>query len=298
MAYLLSNGKVTKDKVTYIKDCIYINMTLQKGDISYSDLGSDELIPVDMIKENLEDHVRAIISDILNRIKLKFKDVKLSIEDIIIVDHSIDNSKLRVKININSDLVIYEISKDQNKLKVIQIDKNIDPSKNETNNLELEKDNYMIKELEKEKNEKIFIVHGRNNELKETIARFLETLELTPIILHEQSNQGKTIIEKLESHSDVGFAVVLMTPDDMGYLVNEESSAKYRARQNVVFELGYFIGKLGRTHVAAIVKGDIEIPTDISGVFYIGVDNNDNWKMMLAKEIKGAGYNINLNKLL
>ena len=100
-----------------------------------------------------------------------------------------------------------------------------------------------------------------------------------------------------DSYSDVDFAVVLMTPDDIGYLANEESFAKYRARQNVVFELGYFIGKLGRTHVVAIVKGDIEIPTDISGVLYIGVDNNDAWKMMLAKEIKGVGYNIDLNKL-
>ncbi|MFT0377400.1 TIR domain-containing protein [Bacteroides thetaiotaomicron] len=144
---------------------------------------------------------------------------------------------------------------------------------------------------------KIFVVHGRNNELKETTARFLEKLGLIPVILHEQANQGKTIIEKFEDYSDVDFAVVLMTPDDIGYLANEESFAKYRARQNVVFELGYFIGKLGRTHVVAIVKGDIEIPTDISGVLYIGVDNNDAWKMMLAKEIKGVGYNIDLNKL-
>ena len=121
---------------------------------------------------------------------------------------------------------------------------------------------------------------------------------MIPVILHEQANQGKTIIEKFEDYSDVDFAVVLMTPDDIGYLANEESFAKYRARQNVVFELGYFIGKLGRTHVAAIVKGDIEIPTDISGVLYIGVDNNDAWKMMLAKEIKGVGYNIDLNKLI
>lgn len=169
-------------------------------------------------------------------------------------------------------------------------------------------ENFFKKKKEEEKatsnktskklSKRIFIVHGRNNELKETTARFLEKLELTPIILHEQPNQGKTIIEKFEDYSDVGFALVLMTPDDMGYLVNEESSAKHRARQNVVFELGYFIGKLGRTHVAAIVKGNIEIPTDISGILYIGVDNSDAWKMMLAKEIKGAGYNIDLNKLL
>jgi predicted nucleotide-binding protein len=146
------------------------------------------------------------------------------------------------------------------------------------------------------KSNRIFIVHGRNNELKETTARFLEKLGLTPIILHEQLNHGKTIIEKFEDYSDVGFAIVLMTPDDMGYFT-EENTPKCRARQNVVFELGYFIGKLGRTNVAAIIKGDIEIPTDISGVLYIGVDNSDAWKMMLAKEIKGAGYSIDLNKL-
>lgn len=145
---------------------------------------------------------------------------------------------------------------------------------------------------------KIFIVHGRNNELKETTARLLEKLGLTPIILHEQLNQGKTIIEKFEDYSDVDFAIVLMTPDDIGYFANESDSPKHRARQNVVFELGYFIGKLGRTHVAAIVKGNIEVPTDISGVLYIGVDNNDAWKIMLAKEIKGVGYNIDLNNLI
>lgn len=145
---------------------------------------------------------------------------------------------------------------------------------------------------------KIFIVHGRDNELKETTARFLEKLELFPIILHEQTNKGRTIIEKFEDYSDVGFAIILMTPDDIGYSTEKETSKKSRARQNVVFELGYFIGKLGRNHVAAIVKGDIEIPTDISGVVYIGVDNNEAWKIMLAKEIKEAGYNIDFNRLI
>lgn len=148
------------------------------------------------------------------------------------------------------------------------------------------------------KSNRIFVVHGRNNELKETTARFLEKLDLVPVILHEQTNKGKTIIEKFEEYSDVGFAVVLMTPDDVGRLADEDKSLKFRARQNVVFELGYFIGKLGRMNVAAIVKGDIEIPTDINGVVYIGVDNSEAWKLLLAKEIKAAGFNIDLNKLI
>ena len=145
---------------------------------------------------------------------------------------------------------------------------------------------------------KIFIVHGKDNELKETVARFIEQIDFSPIILHEQSNKGKTIIEKFEDCSDVGFAVVLMTPDDIGYNTQTPDEKKSRARQNVVFELGYFIGKLGRTRVAAIVKGDIEIPTDISGIVYIGVDGGGAWKFALAKEIKAAGYNIDLNKVI
>lgn len=148
------------------------------------------------------------------------------------------------------------------------------------------------------KSNRIFIVHGRNNELKETCARFLEKLNLIPVILHEQTNKGKTIIEKFEEYSDVGFAIVLMTPDDAGYFADDKENSKFRARQNVVFELGYFIGKLGRMNVAAIVKGDIELPTDINGVVYIGVDNGDTWKLLLAKEIKASGFNIDLNKLL
>jgi predicted nucleotide-binding protein len=121
---------------------------------------------------------------------------------------------------------------------------------------------------------------------------------LTPIILHEQTNEGKTIIEKFEDYADVNFAIVLMTPDDLCCLVDNENVKSYRARQNVIFELGYFIGKLGRKNVAAIVKGEVDIPTDISGVVYIGMDNQDAWKMLLAKEIKAAGFNIDLNRLL
>lgn len=143
---------------------------------------------------------------------------------------------------------------------------------------------------------KVFIVHVRDNELKETVARFIERLGLEAIILHEQPNGGKTIIEKFEDVADVGFAIVLLTSDDEGNLVGESKS--YRARQNVVFELAYFIGRLKRSNVAALVKGNIEIPSDISGFAYIGVDNDGIWKIKVAQELKNCGYDIDMNRLI
>ena len=143
---------------------------------------------------------------------------------------------------------------------------------------------------------KVFIVHGRDNELKESVARYIEKLGLEAIILHEQPNGGKTIIEKFENAADVGFAIVLLTPDDEGGLVGDKMHL--RARQNVVFELGYFIGKLKRTHVAALVKGDVEVPSDITGFAYIGVDYEGYWKLKIAQELKSCGYDVDMNRIV
>ena len=155
------------------------------------------------------------------------------------------------------------------------------------------------KSQKKEKNisNRVFLVHGHDIELKETTARFLEKLGLKPIILHEQSSKGSTIIEKFEEYSDVAFAVVLLTPDDYGSMISEKEKTQKRARQNVIFELGYFIGKLGRKNVVGLVKDNIEIPSDYTGVIYIGIDNSDGWKMMLSREMKAAGLEIDLNKI-
>ncbi len=142
---------------------------------------------------------------------------------------------------------------------------------------------------------KIFIVHGRDDLAKTEVARFVEKLELNAIILHEQASSGNTVIEKIEEHTNVGFAIVLYTPCDEGNLVGE--TPKARARQNVVFEHGYLIGKLGRDKVCALVKGDIEKPNDISGVVYIVLDEHGAWKMHVVKELRTAGYDIDANKI-
>jgi predicted nucleotide-binding protein len=149
----------------------------------------------------------------------------------------------------------------------------------------------------KYESKEIFIVHGQDEKLKQAVEDFIKTLKLKPIILHKQENGGRTIIEKFEVASDVNFAIILMTPDDIGYPKEDENNKKGRARQNVVFEFGYFVGKLGRENIAVIVEGNIELPTDISGVVYINIDDHD-WKISLAKEIRAAGFYIDLNNLI
>lgn len=145
---------------------------------------------------------------------------------------------------------------------------------------------------------KVFVIHGRDDGAKQTVARFLERLSLKPVILHEQPNEGRTIIEKFEDHTDVGFAVVLLTPDDVGSLTDEETNLKPRARQNVIFEFGYFIGKLDRKRVCALVKGDVEKPSDYDGVLYIPLDDFGGWEKRLIKELKSAGFEIDANRAL
>jgi hypothetical protein len=151
---------------------------------------------------------------------------------------------------------------------------------------------------EPEPSNEIFIVHGRDEAVKQSVARFLEKLDLKPIILSEQPNEGKTVIEKFEAKADVGFAVVLLTPDDIGGLVDKGADQKLRARQNVIFELGYFVGKLGRSRVCALYNQNVELPSDIIGVAYVAIDVADAWRFELAKELKAAGYYIDGNKLL
>lgn len=143
---------------------------------------------------------------------------------------------------------------------------------------------------------KVFIVHGHDNESKLEVARFITKLSFEPIILHEQVSGSKTIIEKIESYSDVGFGIVIYTPCDVGSKQSDSDNLQGRARQNVVFEHGYLIGKLGRSKVCPLVKGSVETPNDISGIVYTSMDTS-NWQVELAKELKAAGYDVDMNKV-
>ena len=143
---------------------------------------------------------------------------------------------------------------------------------------------------------KVFIVHGHNDGIKLEVAQALTKLGLVPIILHEQKSENKTIIEKIEANSDVKFAIVLLTDDDEGKSI-KEADLKPRARQNVIFEMGYFIGLLGRKNVCCLVNNDkLEKPNDISGIVYLNY--NGNWIIDLAKELKNCGLDLNMNALI
>ena len=144
---------------------------------------------------------------------------------------------------------------------------------------------------------KVFIVHGHDNATKEAAARFIEKIGLEAIILHEQASSGHTIIEKIEENTNVGFGIVLYTPCDLGASKGEKDQLKHRARQTVIFEHGYLIGKIGRKNVCHLFKSGVETPSDIEGLVYAPMDAGDGWKYTVAKEMKACGYDIDLNKI-
>lgn len=148
-------------------------------------------------------------------------------------------------------------------------------------------------------NNKVFIVHGHDNEAKLETARTLTNGGFEPIILHEQPDSGRTIIEKIERFADVCYAVVLYTECDLGRDKNDSvDDERFRARQNVIFEHGYLISRLGRDHVTALVKGDVETPGDISGVVYTEMDKSGAWKTQLGRNMQDVGLQVDMNTFL
>ena len=162
----------------------------------------------------------------------------------------------------------------------------------------------------------IFIVHGRDEEMKLAVANTLWTLDLDPIILHEKPDKGRTIIEKFEDYSNVSFATVLLSPDDIALskdelfkLLQDDDTinpieellkrANSRARQNVIFELGFFVGKLGRDHVAVIHREteNFEMLSDYTGIVYIKYEKDGGWRYKLGRELRHCGYDVDLAKL-
>jgi predicted nucleotide-binding protein len=145
----------------------------------------------------------------------------------------------------------------------------------------------------------IFLVHGRDEAVKETVARFLDRVTESGVtILHEQADRGRTIIEKFEEHAAAaGYAVVLLTGDDEGRM-RGEGELRPRARQNVILELGFFVGTLGRGQVALLYGEGVELPSDIQGVLFLPLDAGGVWKTKLAGEMLDAGVSVDPTKVL
>lgn len=149
---------------------------------------------------------------------------------------------------------------------------------------------------------KVFIVHGHDHALKSDLEVFCRDLGLDPIVLHRKADEGLTVIEKFEQHSDVQYAFVLLTPDDMGYPVAESRKAEKdrkvasRARQNVIFEFGYFVGRLGREKVCCVYKAGVEIPSDLAGLIYKKVtDSIEEVGYSIIRELKAANVEVEIS---
>jgi hypothetical protein len=152
--------------------------------------------------------------------------------------------------------------------------------------------------LQRQPSRKVFLVHGRSEAVLRQVSEFLQSLDLEVVILYKEPNRGQTVIEKFERHSDVGFAVVLLTPDDVGAPVNEPQKENNRARQNVILELGYFIAKLGRERVCPIQVGEVELPSDIHGIVWVPYDDSGDWCVRLAEEINLAGIKVDMGRVV
>ena len=148
---------------------------------------------------------------------------------------------------------------------------------------------------------RVFIVHGHDDAAKSELEVFVSQLGLEPVVLHREPDQGRTIIEKFEQHSDVGFAFVLLTPDEVAYLraqeglPDEKRVKEYRARPNVIFEFGYFVGRLGRGRVCCLHTGNVTMPSDLDGLLYKPFrETIEEAGYSIIRELQAAGYEISL----
>lgn len=146
---------------------------------------------------------------------------------------------------------------------------------------------------------KVFVVHGHDEKLKNQLEIFLTEIGLQPVVLHRKPDEGMTIVEKFEKHSDVGYAFILLSPDDALYSINgedipeEKRSKEMRARQNVIWEFGFFVGRLGRNRVCCLYKEGVKLPTDVSGMLYKRIRNNvEEAAFAILKDLRAAGYDL------
>lgn len=149
----------------------------------------------------------------------------------------------------------------------------------------------------REYSNKVFIVHGHDDQSKADLEIMLTEMGFEPVVLHREADEGQTIIEKFEKHADVGYAFIILTPDEVAYLAAQESkpdaerAKELRARPNVIFEFGYFVGRLGRPRVCCLYNGDVVLPSDLDGLVYKKFNKSvEEVGYSISKELKAQGY--------
>jgi predicted nucleotide-binding protein len=148
-------------------------------------------------------------------------------------------------------------------------------------------------QLKKVNGNTVFIIHGHDGHLKTEVQLLLHRAGVNNIVLHEQADKGRNIVEKLIEETDsANYAIALLSPDD---ILNDGTK---RARQNVILEIGYFLGKLGKSRVRLLKKGDVEIPSDLNGILYENYDESGSWKIKICKELQAVGIFVDLEAIV
>ena len=148
---------------------------------------------------------------------------------------------------------------------------------------------------------RILVVCGKDDEMKQAITNALTKLWLVPVVMCEEPSQGRKIVERFQDYSDVSFAVVLLSPDESVFVKDEPpTKRKLRPRQDVVFELGFLLGKLGRGNVLVFQREcqNFDGPTDFEGMKVTAFDDRDSWKLALIRELTNCGYNVDVDRIL
>jgi predicted nucleotide-binding protein len=148
---------------------------------------------------------------------------------------------------------------------------------------------------------RVFVVCGTDSEMKKAVTDALTKLRLVPVVMCEEPSQGRKIVERFADYADVGFAVVLLSPDDFAYSAEESpSKRKLRPRQDVVFELGFLLGKLGKDKVLVFYREheNFGSPTEFEGLKVVAFDNRDSWKLALIRELTNCGYSVEADRIL
>ncbi len=148
---------------------------------------------------------------------------------------------------------------------------------------------------------RIIVVSGTDEVMKQALTKALTKLWLAPVVMQEEPSQGRKIVEHFQDYADVGFAVVLLSPDDYTYPKAEAATKrKLSPQQDVIFLLGFLLGKLGKSKVLVFYKesADFAVPLDFEGVKFTAFDDRDSWKLALIRELTNCVYSVDADRIL